>query len=301
MSRFRRGWWLYPLFQIPAIFLAICLILAALFWLLGLGRPNVAVVIALDLSSSTYTPAAFNAPNTVMAQELAAVRSYVEYNSQNLKTPNEIQILGFGENVVPLTNSFSSDQQKIDEELAQSMGESSLEDKIGTTSTDLNQAIEEGTKVVSSIQGRCRELLVVTDGQADVSSEAISKAIDQKVKINAAVVGALAPDLQVAASRTRGLYFEGQGNLQTLFTEKFFPRFNSNRRWLILWLGGAWVSLMWMLCLPLDQWVFQGLIKLPMNLSGQLALGNALFWSVATPLIAWQLWRAFGLPFLSSC
>jgi Ca-activated chloride channel family protein len=58
---------------------------------------------------------------------------------------------------------------------------------------------------------------------------------------------------------------------------------------------------MWLLTLPLDKWIFQDLMKLPMNLAGQLALGNALFWSVATPLVVWRLGQLFGSPFFSSC
>ncbi len=39
-------------------------------------------------------------------------------------------------------------------------------------------------------------------------------------------------------------------------------------------------------------------MNLPMNFSGQLALGNALFWTIVTPLILWQL---SGLPLFSTC
>jgi Ca-activated chloride channel family protein len=66
----------------------------------------------------------------------------------------------------------------------------------------------------------------------------------------------------------------------------------------MFWLGGAFISLMWMLVLPLDRWFFQGLIGLDMTLGGQLALGNALFWTVLTVVVVVNLW---GLPFGSSC
>jgi Ca-activated chloride channel family protein len=38
-----------------------------------------------------------------------------------------------------------------------------------------------------------------------------------------------------------------------------------------------------------------------MNLSGQLSLGNALFWSVLTPIIIWQIWKILDLPFFGAC
>ncbi|NER27459.1 MAG: VWA domain-containing protein [Symploca sp. SIO1C4] len=303
MSRFRRSFWLFPLFQIPLMLLGVCLLLATLFWLLGWGRPNVAVVITLDLSASTYNNQSqlFKAPNTIIAEEITAVKSYIEQNSKYLKEPNKIQVLGFADNTVFLTNSFSSGRQNIETELNQSLRDPRLINKVGGN-TNLNRAISEGIKLLSTVQDRCRELLVVTDGQAEVSQTTISQATTQNVKINAVVVGESAPQLQEAVSQTGGLYsLSRQGDLQSLFIKKFFPRFNSNLKWIILWLGAAWIFLMWVLTLPLDQWIFQGLMKLPMNLSGKLALGNAFFWSATTPLIIWQLWKTFGSPFFSSC
>jgi Ca-activated chloride channel homolog len=302
MSRFRRSLWLYPLFQIPLMFLGICLVLAALFWLLGLGRPSTTVTIFLDLSRSTYREDAqyFNAPDTVKAQEIVAVQAYVNQNSQ-LRIPNEIQVFGFGGQVVPLSSSFTSDKQKIEAELKQALQDSSLITKIGE-GTNITQAIEQGTNTLINTQKRCRQLLLVTDGEADVSSSAIDQAITQKVRINAVVVGENAPALESAAHQTGGIYLSAtQANLQRLFVDRLFAELNTNLKWIMLWLGGAWIALMWMLTLPLDRWIFQNLFKLPMNLSGQLGLGNALFWSVVTPLIVWQLLKLFNLPFFSSC
>ena len=74
LSRYRRPLWRYPLFQIPLLLLGACLAAALLFWLLGLGRVPVAVAIALDLSSSTYS-SEFNAPGSIMAQEVQAVQA----------------------------------------------------------------------------------------------------------------------------------------------------------------------------------------------------------------------------------
>ncbi|MHC5916741.1 MAG: vWA domain-containing protein [Nostoc sp.] len=298
MSRFRRSLWLYPLFQIPLIVFGVCLVATVLCSLLGLGRPSVAVAIALNMSSSTYQGQSFNAPNTVMAQEVAAVRSYIEQNSQQLKSPNNIQIFGFGDRVIPLTNSFTSDRQKLEAELNLALANSNFSSQIGTE-TNLSQAIDQGIKVLSNIQDRCRELLLVTDGVAEVIPSVLTQAVTQKVKINAVVVGAHAPQIKFATDITNGIYLSSKSiNLQIFFKDIFFPSFNSNLKWVYFWRGCTWIALMWLIILPLDRWVFQGLINLPMNLSGQLALGNALFWTVVTPLILWQL---SGLPFFSNC
>lgn len=295
--------WLYPLFQIPGILMGLFLLLALLFWLLGWGRPAVAVNIALDLSGSTYgsSPQLFNAPNTVMAQEVEAVRSYIEQSSQQLKIPNQIQVMGFGGQVVPLTNQFLTDRQQLETELTQSLADPNLRSRLGN-GTSLDRAIEEGTKALGGISQHCRELLIVTDGEADVSPTAIAQAASQGVRINAVVVGANAVQLQAATIATKGIYLSGaENNLQAFFTDKFFHRFNSNLRWIALWLGAAWVALMWLLALPIDRWILQGWFGLPMNLAGQLSLGNALFWSVLTPLLLWQIWQFLGLPLFSSC
>ncbi|BBD68796.1 hypothetical protein NIES4072_38780 [Nostoc commune NIES-4072] len=298
MSRFRRSLWLYPLFQIPLIVFGVCLVATVLCSILALGRPSVAVAIALDMSSSTYEGQPFNAPNTVMAQEVAAVRSYIEQNSQQLKSPNKIQIFGFGDRVIPLTNSFTSDRQKLEAELNSDLANSNLSSQIGT-GTNLNQAIDQGTKALSNIQDRCRELLLVTDGVAEVIPSVLTQAVAQKVKINAVVIGAYAPEIKSATDTTKGIYLSGESNnVQRFFKDIFFASFNSNHKWVYFWRGCTWIALMWLIILPLDKWVFQGLINLPMNFSGQLALGNALFWTVVTPLIIWQL---SGLPFVSTC
>jgi Ca-activated chloride channel family protein len=279
--------------------LAGCLVAAGLFWALGLGRPNVAVAIALDLSSSTHDPQPFNAPGTVMATEIEAVRSYLKENDQQLSKQNQMQIFGFGGAVRPLTSSFTDNTKQVDNELTQALKNADLPLLVVSNTTDIDLAIQKGTQALSGIRSSCRELLLVTDGAAPVSPTVIAEAALQRVKINAVVVGADAPALQAAALATKGIYLSGAvNNLQEFFTERFFVRFNSNLKWIIFWLGAAWIALMWTLTLPLDKWIFQGVSNLPPNLAGQLALGNALFWSVVTPMIVWRL---FGLPFGSSC
>jgi Ca-activated chloride channel family protein len=300
--RYRRRLCLYPLFQIPLMCLGACLVAAALFWLLGLGRPSVAVAIALDMSGSTYSndPELFNAPGTVMHQEVEAVKSYLEQNQQRLKVPNQIQIFGFGGVVLPLTSSFQTDSQQLKAELNQTLQNPYLVQRIVPGETDIDLAIQEGTEALSGIQDRCRELLLVTDGEAPVSPTIIAEAAARQVKINVVVAGGDAPALRGAALTTDGIYLSGEvNNLEAFFTNRFFTSFNSNRRWVIFWLGAAWISLMWLLILPLDRWIFQGLMKMPINLAGQLALGNAFFWTVATPFIIWYL--AGGLPLISPC
>ncbi|NJL10142.1 MAG: hypothetical protein HC908_08170 [Calothrix sp. SM1_7_51] len=113
------------------------------------------------------------------------------------------------------------------------------------------------------------------------------------------VIGADTSQIESAAIATRGILLSGDiFTLQALLLDQFFVRINSNVKWIILFLGGAWISLMWTLTLPLDRWIFQGLMKYRINISGQLALVNALFWSVATPIIVWGIWQILGLPFL---
>ncbi len=285
-----RQLWLYPLFQIPLMLAIGCLIIAALGWLLNWGRPPVAVAISLDLSGSTS--------GYVRQQEIQAVKSYLVQNEE-LKNPNQIKIFGFATNVQGLTTSFNSNSQQVENELTQALRNPNLGQQVGG-GTNLNLAIQDGVNSLSSIVKRCRELLLVTDGIVDVSSGVVDQAIAQNVKINAVVLGGKnSPELQRATSRSRGLYLSGEAsNLTALFTEAFFTRFNSNLRWVIFWLGAAFICLMWMLTLPLDRWVFQGLIGLDMTLGGQLALGNALFWTVLTIVVVWRL---FGLPFAGSC
>jgi len=286
----RRQLWLYPLFQIPLMLMIGCLIIAVLGWLLSWGRPPVAVAISLDLSGSTT--------GYVRQQEILAIKSYLQQN-EALKNPNKIKILAFASNVQPLTTSFNSKTQEVDNELTQALQNPSLEKQLGGE-TNLNLAIQEGVNSLKTILKHCRELLIVTDGIVDVNPEIVDQAIKENVKINAVVLGNIvSSDLQTATIRSRGIYLSGEASqLSTLFTENLFTRFNSNLGWIIFWLGAAFICLMWMLTLPLDRWLFQGLIGLDMTISGQLALGNALFWTILTIIVVWRL---FGLPFTGAC
>ncbi|HEY9641097.1 MAG TPA: VWA domain-containing protein [Coleofasciculaceae cyanobacterium] len=301
----RRALWLYPLFQIPLMLFAVCLLAAALCWLLGLGRPNVAAAIALDLSSSTYENQAFNAPNTIVHQELEAVRSYLTENAK-LKRPNTVQVFGFGSMVVPLTPAFQSDSAQVQTALAQTLSDPALQQRVLPGGTNVNMALQETQKALSALPPGCKEILLVTDGTGDrIENTTIQAAQASKTRINVLLVtndliqNWKGIDLAGAALQTGGVILPGQvGSLGTLFIDQFFTRFNSNLKWILFWLGLAWIALMWLLILPLDRWILQYWLKLPMNTSGQIALGNALFWTVLTPIIIWQV---FGIPFISPC
>jgi Ca-activated chloride channel homolog len=273
-------------------------------WLLGLGKPTVAVAITLDLSSSTYYGQDFNAPSTVMAQEVVAVNAYLDANN-SLRNANKVQIFGFGgQKVVSLTKSFETDSKKVQAELMQSMQDPQLPPSLQPEPErdDLNAPLLQGIQALSNLPA-CREVLMVSDSGVTVSpSSMIPEARKHNVRINSITFDGGTSDLQQVVHETRGLYIAGEAaNLPILFTQRFFPRFNSNLRWLVLFLGAAWIALMWFLTLPLDQWIFQGLLKFPMHTAGQLAIGNAFFWSGLTPLIVWQLWQFFGLPWFTAC
>lgn len=301
MKGYRRPLWSYALFQVPAMALGACLILALLFALLGWGRPQVSVTIALDLSGSTYDEATeFNAPDSIVHQEIEAVFAYLQRNSQ-LNRPNQIKVFGFGNKVLPLTDQFQSQQEAIKKELQRSLEQKKLPEAIAPDDTNIDLAIEKGTEALNTSPRGCRELLLVTDGTASVSAEVLSNAIANDVKINAIVIGDEAPALKDAAQASEGVYFSDKiGNLQTLLTDQFFTRINSNLKWIVFWLSLGWMALMWMLVMPLDRWVLQGAFNLPFNLSGKLAISHALFWTTATLIFIVRLLR-WGFGFIPSC
>ena len=302
MSSYRIKLWSYSLFQIPLICFGLCLATAALFWLLGFGRPQVAVSIALDLSASTYNNQAelFNSPGTVLSQEIQAVKDYLKENNQEvLRRPNQVKVFGFGGAVKPLTGNFDSNSKKVEKSLLDSLKNEQLAQEIVPDSTDINLAIKTGADSLKTIGNVCRELILVTDGQANVSPVVIAEARANKVKINSVVVGENALGLRAASLATGGTYLSGNSNnISSFFTDNFFSSFNSNLKWIVFWLGLAWISLMWTLVLPLDRWLFQGLFNKRIDQAGRLAISHALFWTVATLSAIWKFW---GIPFLSGC
>lgn len=305
MRSYRRALWLYPIFQIPLICLGVCLITAALFWLLKFGRPQVAVAIALDLSLSTYggQTELFNAPGTVLNQEVQAVEAYLKQNNGAvLRRPNQVKVFGFGEKIVPLTENFDNNSGKVKQELLQNLKRDGLAQAIIPDRTNIDLAIKTGIDALKTVPDSCRELILVTDGidgQAQISPFLITEALINQIKINSVVVGQEASELKTAAMSTRGQYLSGNiDSLSTFFADDFFDLFNSNLRWIIFWLGLAWISLMWVLVLPLDRWVFQGIFNMTIDISGRLALSHALFWTALTLVL---LWTGRRIPFLSGC
>lgn len=301
MYRQRRPLWSYPLFQIPLVLLILTLLLAVLFSLLGWGRPSVAVVLSLDLSGSTFgnNPVQFNQPQTGMAQQVAAARLYLQRNQRELANPNAIMIHGFGRNVVFLTPGFETNAELLLTQLDQALNRTDLLVQLDPSATNLSAAIATATEKLQQVPNRCRELLLISHAAAPVDAAVVTAAKAQGVKINAIVVGEDAPQLAAAAQATGGQYRSAEiALLEELVSRTFFETLNTNARWPIFWLGLAVVCLMWVLVLPLDRWLLQGLLQLPMNLSGQIALLNAFFWTVAIPI---ALWRFPGWPFLSSC
>ena len=302
MSISRYPLWRYSLFQVPLAGLILCLLIALLSFLLGWGRPPLAVTVALDLSGSTYSPGpTLFAPGSISEAEIQAVQEYLSLSEEQLRSPNQISVFGFASQVQPLTDGFSDNtariRQALDEQLTRGV---LLAQQVGED-TDLSLAITQGVKELETFDDRCRELLVVTDGAVDIAPAATDQALAAKVKVHAIVMGGTSEALAATTLTTGGTYLPGASSseLKRLFTEDLFSNLNSNLRWIIFWLGMAWICLMWTLVLPLDRWVFQGVRSLPMDLAGQLALGNALFWTMATPGIVWRI--AGGLVFLSAC
>ncbi|MFW6358819.1 MAG: VWA domain-containing protein, partial [Chroococcales cyanobacterium] len=143
MVKSQRPFWNYPLFQIPLMFFGAFLVAAALFWLLGIGRPQVAVAIALDLSNSTHE-GRFNAPGTVMYQEVQAVQAYLDKNGDILRQPNAIKVLGFGGVVVPLTNEFNTNSGQVKKELTTALNNPNLAQQVVPETTNITDAIDKG-------------------------------------------------------------------------------------------------------------------------------------------------------------
>lgn len=305
MTKHRRVLWLYPIFQIPLICLGIFLTAAILFWLLKFGRPQVAVAIALDLSASTYgnQTQPFNAPGTILNQEVQAVRAYLKQNNKEiLRRPNQVKVFGFAGNIKSLNQGFENNNKKVERELLQNLEIPNLSEEIASGTTDINLAIETGIKELKTKVDSCKELIIVTDGQESqerISVPLIAEAALNRIKIHNLVVSKEGYELEVLSNQTGNkILIDASNQLTTIFTDRFFKVFNSNLKWIIFWLGLAWIALMWVLVLPLDRWVFQGMFALTMDIAGRLALANALFWTVLTSVFLWKFW---GIPFLSGC
>ncbi len=307
MLKYRRKVIEYPLFYIPLILAGIFLALALLFGVLNLGKPSVAAVIALDISSSTYQPQPFNAPNSIMDQEVQAVNAYLEANAK-LSNPNKVQILGIGGGKAPkLTATMDSSQEVIVDQLSRQLNDPNLPYQLipEPQQDDLDIVINKATEILEEQENHCRELLMVTDAGVSITQSAVTQATGKNIKINSLVFGTESvPNLRSASRQTKGIYIDninlsntGGSYLEEVFLNNFFKQFNSNWKWIRFWLGCGLIALLWLLVLPLDRWVFQGLFNMSMEPSGKISLGLAFIGTIITV----ALMIAGGLPLISPC
>ncbi|KPQ32466.1 MAG: hypothetical protein HLUCCO16_20095 [Phormidium sp. OSCR] len=63
-----------------------------------------------------------------------------------------------------------------------------------------------------------------------------------------------------------------------------FDSLNSNRPFVFLWLTCSWISLTWMMILPLDI-ILCYRLKLRYSVAGKIAYAQAVLWTVVAPLI----------------
>lgn len=300
-----RPFYRYGMFQKPAILLGVCLVAALLFWLLQWGQPGrVSVVIALDLSNSTYENGVLNGPGTVSAEAIQATKNYIDASSR-LRVPNQIQVLGFGGAVVPLTSEFSQDRevliQSIDAAVAPN-APTNIANRVMPNATSTNLAIQEGIQALENAPVGCRELLVVTDGNDELDAAQVAAAIASGIKLNFIVISQEPTNFTDAVAQSGGIYLvaNAASELSSLLVDRFFSKINSNFQWVLLWLGAAWIALMWTLVLPLDRFL-QKVGGMRFDRSGQIAMAHALFWTAATPGIVWKLLQILKLPFFAQC
>jgi Ca-activated chloride channel family protein len=308
VSNSTRPFYRYGLFQRPLIVCILFLIAALLCSLLQWGQPSkVSVVMALDLSSSTYNSGTgqLGAAGTVSGEAIQAAKSYINLSSQTLRNPNKIKVLGFGGAVVDLTRDFSADAAALTgaiDAAVQPNAPTNVAQQVIPSSTDVNIAVQKGLTDLSTVKQGCKELLVFTDGQAELNPALTAQAIASGVKLNFLILGDPVQNLQDNALKTGGSYLAANvaSDLTSAFTQRFFPRVNSNLNWVIICLGGAWLALMWTLVLPLDRFL-QKMMGLRFDMAGRIAIGHGLFWSSATPIIVWNLLRILQLPLFSQC
>ncbi|ACB50388.1 unknown [Crocosphaera subtropica ATCC 51142] len=307
MLKYRRKVIEYPLFYTPLILVGLFLAFALLFGLLNIGKPPVAVVIALDVSSSTYQGQSFNAPNTIMDQEVQAVNAYLEANAK-LSNPNKVQILGIGGGKAPkLTASMDSSQDVILDQLNRQLNDPNLPYQLRPEpqQDDLDIVINNATEILEEQENHCKELLMVTDAGVTITQSAVTQATGKNIKLNSLVFGTESvPNLRSASRQTDGIYIDnitlsntGGNYLEEVFLNDFFRQFNSNWKWIRFWLGCALIAFLWLLVLPLDRWVFQGVFNMSMEPSGKIALGIAFIGTMITV----ALMIAGGLPLISPC
>jgi Ca-activated chloride channel homolog len=276
------AFWRYGIFQFPAILTALFLVLALLTSKLVLFPELVTVQIALDLSSSTYEKTqVFRGSGTIMQQEIDAVKAYVAKNA-TLAKPNLISVSGFANRVIPITGQFTSNPQEINRAIDKVV-QPVLASQIGGQ-TNINLAVENGLSQLKTNSGRCSQLLVITDGEFDLAEPTVNQAQKNGAKLNFLIVGQpVNSKISNWANQTGGIALNATPeNISQLLTNKVFNQFNQSpfTPW---FLGLGFISFMWMLLLPLDRFLLKVLRTRP-DVSGIIALYNAIFWTVVTPL-----------------
>jgi Ca-activated chloride channel family protein len=285
--------WRYPYFQIPAILTGLFLILALLTSSLKWFPPSVSVQIMLDLSSSTYQSTnIFRGTGTIMAAEIEAVKEYARQNAR-AENPILLSLYGFANQVIPITQNFSNNPREIEQSLDRVV-QPSIASLIGG-GTNLNIAVEKGLESLKLQVGRCKEMLIITDGQTELEENLISQTVNNDVRLNFLIIGQNIPtNLADISSKTGGIaLLANVSNIQKLVSEDFRKKFSSNSKQVNFFLGAAFISLMWMLVLPIDRFL-QNYRKMPFDWTGRIALFNALFWTVFILL-------RIGFPFWSEC
>ena len=272
--------WHYALFQIPALLTVIFFTLGVLTSNLGWFPPNVSIQMMLDLSSSTYSNADFKAAGTIMAAEIEAVKDYARQNANSDKA-NLLSLSGFADQVIPITEKFSSNPTEIEQAIDQVV-QPSIEQQIGG-GTNLDLAVENGLKSLSTQKQQFKEMLVFTDGAINLKPWLVARVKLSGVRLNFLVVDQpVSTSLAQVAGLTGGVALPANvNNITELVSGQLRERFNSNSRIVNLFFGLAFIFLMWMLILPIDR-LLQRLMHIRFDYSGKIALFNAVFWTAVT-------------------
>ncbi|WP_019508817.1 vWA domain-containing protein [Pleurocapsa sp. PCC 7319] len=283
--------WRYPILQLSGFLVLVFLVVSLLTNTLGWFSPPVSVQMMLDLSSSTYDRD-FKSGKSLMAAEIEAVKAYAKENALS-PNPNNLSLAGFADLVQPITNNFSADSEAIATALEQAV-QANIFKQVGG-GTNLTLAVESGINSLSSQLERCKEMLVVTDGAANLSPTQILRAQSHRVKLNFLIVSQTIPhNLAQAARDTGGLALSADvQNIQSLITNRLRQKFSSNSKFVKFFLSLALISLMWMLLFPLDR-LLQNFLQIRFDHAGRIALFNAVFWTMMT---FWWM----GLPALQGC
>jgi Ca-activated chloride channel homolog len=276
--------WRYAIFQFFAGLTALFLLLGLLTTQLGWFPQLVSVQIALDLSGSTYQNDSklFRSQGSIMQQEIDAVKAYVDKNA-SLPKPNLLSLSGFADKVVPITSNFSSNRDEIYQAIERVI-QPSIAQQLGG-GTNINLVIENGLSQLKSQNARCQQMLVITDGVFELDTQKASEASKNGVKLNFLVVGQpLTSKIDAWARKTGGIAFSASpNNISQLLAGQVFNRFNTSPL-IPIFLGLAWMSFMWMMLLPTDRFL-EKYLRIRVDISGQIALFNAAFWTLATPAL----------------